>query len=55
MGWTIEWIDLGQDGDRWRWCCEHGNEYSGATKFEEFVDYLRTSKINKKESARWSE
>ena len=34
---------------------EHGNEPSGAIKFEEFVDYLRTSKIIKKESAPWSE
>jgi hypothetical protein len=45
--WGIDWIDLAQDGDRWGGSCEHGNERSGAIKFEQFVDYLRTGKISK--------
>jgi hypothetical protein len=41
VGWGgggMDWIDMAQDRDRWRGCCECGNEPSGSTKRGEFVD-----------------
>jgi hypothetical protein len=35
---SMDWIDLAQDRDRWRACCECGNEPSGSIKCREFLD-----------------
>ena len=34
--------------------CECGNEQSGSIKCGEFLDYLKTGKLLKKDSAAWS-
>ena len=34
--------------------CECGNEPSGSIKCGEFLDYLKTTRVLKKESAPWS-
>jgi len=34
----LDWIELGQDRDRWRAFCEYGNEPSGSIKCREFLD-----------------
>ena len=34
--------------------CEFGNEPSGSVKCGEFLDYLQTSQLLKKDSAPWS-
>ena len=46
----MEWIDLAQDRDT----CKGGNEPSGSTKYGEFLDYMRTGQILKKDSTPWS-
>jgi hypothetical protein len=39
IGWGgMGWIDLAQDRDQWRACCEHGNEPSGSIKFWEVLE-----------------
>jgi hypothetical protein len=35
--------------------CEWGIELSGSTKLGEFLDWLRTDQLLKKDSAPWSE
>ena len=35
-------------------CCERGNEPSGSIKCGEFLDYLKTGHLVKKDSAPWS-
>jgi hypothetical protein len=37
-GGSMDWIDMAQDRDRWRGCCECGNEPSGSIKRGEFLD-----------------
>jgi hypothetical protein len=38
VGWGgMDWIDMSQDRDRWRGCCECGNEPSGSIKRGEFL------------------
>ena len=44
------WLRIGTGGDT----CECGNESSGSIKCGEFLDYLRTGKLVKKDSAPWS-
>ena len=34
--------------------CECGNEPSGSIKCEEFIDYLKTGQLLKKDPAAWS-
>ena len=34
----MDWIDLPTDKDRWRGCCECGNEPSGCIKCREFLE-----------------
>ena len=34
----MDWIELAQDGDRWRALVEYGNETSGPIKSGEFLD-----------------
>ena len=43
--------DLGQG--QVRDCNEHGNKPSGSTKCGEFLDYVRTSKLLRRDSALW--
>ena len=43
-----EWIGLAQDR-------ECGNEPPGSIKLGEFLDWLRTGQLLKKDSAPWSE
>jgi hypothetical protein len=51
----VDWIDLSHDRDRWGGgCCNRGNEPSGSIKCGEFIDYLRTGYLPKKDSAAWS-
>jgi len=35
--------------------CKHGNEPSGSIKCGEFLDYLRTSELLKKDCAPWND
>jgi hypothetical protein len=43
----IDWIDLAQDR-------EYGDELSGSIKCGEFLEYLRTCRLLRKDSAPWS-
>jgi hypothetical protein len=44
VGWGRMYkIDLAQDRDRCRDCCECGNEHSATIKCGKYVDYVRTS------------
>ena len=41
-GTRTDWvIDLAEDRDRWRGCCECGNELSGSIKCLEFLNQMR--------------
>ena len=50
----MDWIDLAQDRDRWPDTCECCNEPSVSIKCGEFLDYLRTGQLLKKDSVLWS-
>jgi hypothetical protein len=50
-----EWITLAQDRDRWR---DHANAVMNIwapKKYGEFLDYLRSCQLLKKDSAPWSQ
>jgi hypothetical protein len=50
--WGTDWMKLAQDRDRWRvGSCECGNETLGAMKCGEFLDWLKTGQLLKKDSA----
>jgi hypothetical protein len=34
----MDWIDLAQDRDQWRWSCEHSNETLGFIKCWEILE-----------------
>jgi hypothetical protein len=38
----IDWIDLAQDRERWRACCEYGDENSDSIKCGEFFETIDT-------------
>ena len=48
----LDWVGPGQGqvAD----ACEYGNEPSGSMKCGEFLDWLQTSQLLKKDSAPWS-
>jgi hypothetical protein len=50
----MDWINLAQDRGLVAGCYEHGNEPSGSVKCREFLDYLKTDELLKKDSALWS-
>jgi hypothetical protein len=35
-------IDLAQDGEKYRCCCEYGDEPSGSMKCGDFIIFLRS-------------
>jgi hypothetical protein len=47
-----DWIELAQG--QVAGTCECGNEHSGSIKCGEFLDWLKTSYLLKKDSAAWS-
>ena len=47
----MDWIELAQDEDRW-WALV--NPVMGSIKCGEFLDYLKTSWLLKRDSAPWS-
>ena len=49
----MDWMELAQDGQV-AGTCEYGNEPSRSIKCGEFLDYLRTGWLLKKDSAPWS-
>jgi len=42
VGWSIAWIDLVQDRDRWRAVVKSSSGLSGSIKCGEFLERLRT-------------
>jgi hypothetical protein len=51
---SMDLTNLALDRDR-RWgTCECGNEPSGSIKCREFPEWMKTSKLLKKDSAAWS-
>jgi hypothetical protein len=38
LWWSVDWIDLAQDLDRWLTFSGHGNEFSGSIKGRELLD-----------------
>jgi len=49
----MDWIDLAQDRDRWRGLVNVVTYLRGSVKCGEFLDWLRTGQLLKKESAAW--
>jgi hypothetical protein len=51
MGWGgMDRIDLAQDRNQWRSCCDHGNELSRSLKCWEVLEQLHNCRILKKGS-----
>jgi hypothetical protein len=46
----VDWIELAQDRDKF----ECGNEPSGSIKCGEFLEWLKTGELLKKDCAAWS-
>jgi len=52
----MDWIELVQERNKWGGgSCKGGNKPSGSIKCREFLDWLRTGWVPKKDCAAWSE
>ena len=51
----MDWIDVALGQGQVAGICKRGDEPSGSIKSGEFVDYLRTSQLLKKDCAAWSQ
>ena len=49
----MDWIELAQDREQVAGTCECGNEPSGSVKCGEFLDWLQTCQLLKKDFAAW--
>jgi hypothetical protein len=50
----MDLIALAEDRDRWSGTCECQNDPSGSIKCGEFLDYMRTCSLHRKDCAPWN-